>query len=103
MTQNSDPHTRRIEKLLAKRYGELHPRAKIKVYRYNPVSIRIRIIDPDFEGKTISERDKEVWSILRSLPESVRLDISVLLLITPREQARSMMSHEFEDPLPSGF
>ena len=28
-----------------------HPHAHIDVYRYNPVSIRIRVIDVDFAGE----------------------------------------------------
>jgi hypothetical protein len=99
----TDKHTKQIEQLLVKTYGAKHPAATIRVYRYNPVSIRVRIVDPDFEGKMIHERESEVWTILKKLPKQVFLDISVLLLITPEEKGGSIMSHEFEDPLPSGF
>jgi stress-induced morphogen len=93
-----------IKRVLTEQCGSKHPKAKIDVYRYNPASVRVRIIDPDFKGKDFVERDEEIWDILESeLPEDVRADISVLLLITPQERKKSMMNIEFENPSPSGF
>jgi len=98
VTKRIDDATRQIADLLADRYASDHPRADVDVYRYNPVSIRIRIIDPDFDGKSIPQRERAVWKHLRTLPEDVRADISVCLLITPAEQASSPMNLEFEKP-----
>lgn len=98
-----DRMTKQIEGHLIAHYQSAHPRAKITVYRYNPGAIRIRIVDADFARKDIFDREAEVWKILEQLPQRAQLEISVCLLITPEEQATSLMSLEFEEPLPSGF
>jgi stress-induced morphogen len=98
VTKRIDDATQQIKELLADRYLPAHPQADIEVYRYNPVSIRIRIVDTDFEGKSIPQRSRAVWKLLKALPEDVRADISVCLLITPNEQSSSPMNLEFEKP-----
>lgn len=98
-----DRMTRQIEQILQDDFQSQHSKSKITVYRYNPGSIRIRIVDPSFAGKSLSEREAAVWKILEKLPEQVQLEISVCLLIAPNEQATSLMNLEFEQPLPSGF
>jgi len=98
-----DKSTRLIEQRLMNEYLSKHPLADIRVYRYNPAAIRVRIVDPDFAGMDLPNREQVIWPILEKLPEDVRLDVTVCLLITPEEQPRSMMNLEFEDPLPSGF
>ena len=98
-----DETTKTIERRLLSDYGSAHPGAQIKVYRYNPGAIRIRIVDEGFDGKSIKDREAEVWPILEKLPEPLQMEVSVCLLITPHEQATSLMNLEFEDPLPSGF
>jgi stress-induced morphogen len=82
-------------------YEKDHPNAEIEVYRQNSVSIRIRIIDPEFEGKDRVDRDEEIWKILKQLPEKIRLDITILLLLTPEEAKHSFANMDFEDPIPS--
>ena len=82
-------------------YREQHPKASVNVYRQNPVSIRIRIIDPDFRGLDRVDREKDVWRILDELPADVRGDITLLLLLTPEEKPDSLANVEFEHPLPS--
>jgi hypothetical protein len=98
-----DDETKAIERQLRSEYGSAHPHAQIKVYRYNPGAIRIRVVDKAFDGKSIKEREADVWPILEKLPESLQMEVSVCLLITPQEQATSLMNLEFEEPLPSGF
>jgi len=93
-----DDYSRQILQMLSKRYKPLHRKAKIEAYRYNPASVRVRIIDPDFARKSIPERENEVWAILDTLPEEVRSDISILLLITPEERKDSFASMEFDKP-----
>lgn len=80
-----------------------HPQAKVAVYRYNPVSIRVRIVDPEFRGRDRVEREAEVWPFLETLPEDVYCDLTMLLLLTPEEAMRSFANLEFDDPVPSGL
>jgi stress-induced morphogen len=93
--------TKRIEELLKKYYPN-HPRGyPPRAYRYNRASIRIRIVDDSFKGKSWSERDDMVDPILRTLPEKTYSDIMILLLLTPSEVRRSGANMEFEHPTPS--
>ena len=46
-------------------------------YRYNSASVRVRIIDPRFEGKSTEERDAMVEPLLEQLPEGIQADTSV--------------------------
>jgi hypothetical protein len=78
-----------------------HPQAQIDGYRYNPWSIRVRIIDPDVKGTNITARDREAWAILEPLPDDVIGQISLLMLLAPEETKTSMKNLEFEDPTPS--
>lgn len=96
-----DRYVRQILETLKREYGSAHPQAKIEAYRYNPASIRIRIIDPDFKGMNRVERDDLVSAILDTLPEGVRAEIMILLLLTPQESKTSPMSQEFDHPAPA--
>ena len=78
-----------------------HPDAQIAVKRQNSVSIRVRVVDPAFEGVPREERDRDIWKLLETLPEDVFCDITVLLLLTPKEAETSLANLEFNDPLPS--
>lgn len=82
-------------------YVAVHPRADIVVYRHNSVSIRVRIIDPDFAGISRPDRHDAVWSYLEALPEDILSQISILLALTPDEQPTSIGSLDFDHPLPS--
>jgi len=44
-----------------------HSEARISLYRQNSVSVRVRIIDPSFEGKGKPERNDLVWHYFRGL------------------------------------
>ncbi|SFI88436.1 hypothetical protein [Planctomicrobium piriforme] len=83
------------------KYAEQHPQAKIDLYRQNPVSVRVRIVDPEFSGQRKPERNHKVWTYLDQLPEEVQSDISTLLLLTPDEKSKSFANFEFDDPVPS--
>jgi hypothetical protein len=65
------------------------------------VSVRVRIIDPSFDGKTKPERNDIVWNYLTELSDDEQSDISMLLLLTPSETKHSFANFEFEDPVPS--
>jgi stress-induced morphogen len=82
-------------------YEESHPNAEIETYRQNSVSVRARIIDPDFNGKSRAQREEELWPLLNKLPDEVTAEISLLLLLTPKEAKKSFASCEFDSPLPS--
>lgn len=91
--------TRMVEKTLRKEF----PGAD--AYRYNSASIRVRIVDPRFEGKSTEQRDRMVEPFLEKLPESTQADIMNLLTLYPEETAKSSKAEfansEFEDPSPS--
>ena len=82
-------------------YERTHPQAQIEGRRHNPVSIRLRIIDPDFQGMDRIEREPAVWKLLRQLPDEVFVNITMLLLLTPEETEHSLASQEFDHPIPS--
>ncbi len=82
-------------------YQKDHPAARIDLYRQNPASVRIRIIDPDFVGLSRVDRHDRVWKYLEPLSEDDEGDISMLVLLTPDETNRSTANLEFEDPVPS--
>jgi hypothetical protein len=84
-----------------KPYAGAHPKAKIELYRRNNVSVRIRIIEHDFAGKSRTAREEEVWPLFDKLSEDVVADISMLLLLTPEEKDESLANFEFEHPTPS--
>lgn len=82
-------------------YQTDHPQARIDLYRQNAVSVRLRIIDPEFAGQGRPQRSQSVWQHLGQLPDEVQSDISTVLLLTPDEAGRSFANMEFEDPVPS--
>jgi len=84
-------------------YLEDHRDAKVALYRHNSVSIRIRVIDPTFRSMSKSERHALVWQYLEKLPEEVGEDISMLVVLAPGEEKRSIGNLEFIDPSPSAI
>jgi stress-induced morphogen len=90
-----------IEALRA--YEVDHPNARIDLYRQNPVSVRVRIVDPDFAGRSKIDRSKEVWKYLNSLSDEIQSDLSALILLTTEETSKSIANLEFEDPIPSSL
>jgi stress-induced morphogen len=85
------------------KYEAEHPGAKIDVYRQNSVSVRVRIIDSQFEGMTRIQRSDAAWKFLATIPEDSQSDISTVLLLTPDELQTSFANLEFEDPVVSGL
>jgi stress-induced morphogen len=98
--KKQDRRVQQILDMLAE-YRQAHPSAEIDAHRENVVSIQIRIIDPDFEGVDWIDRERDIWPILEKLPEDVRADITLLLLLTPAETKTSPANMEYEDPIPS--
>jgi stress-induced morphogen len=56
------PETRRVDDLLRQHFKEADS------YRYNSASIRVRVIDPRFEGMPREKRDAMVEPYLAMLP-----------------------------------
>jgi stress-induced morphogen len=82
--------------------AKLEPRfPKTEAYQYNSASIRVRIVDNEFRGKNMVEREQIVLPLIRELPRNVQDDITILLLLAPDETKSSMMNLEFEQPTPS--
>lgn len=73
----------------------------VEAYRYNIASIRVRIIDERFRGKSKPDREEMVLPIIEDLPEEIQTDLTILLLLVPKETDQSMMNVEFENPTPS--
>ena len=90
-----------VEKILRAKFSQTD------AYRYNSASIRVRVVDPRFEGKSSEERDAMVEPHLNRLPESIQADIMNLLTIAPSELSGSSRKQfanlEFEDPSRSGL
>ena len=47
------------------------PKARIDLYRQNPASIRIRIVDPRFPGMSRADRNAYVWKYFDQLTDEV--------------------------------
>jgi stress-induced morphogen len=77
-------------------FDQEHPGTHIILYRYNPVSIRIRIVSNKFKGMSKSDRHDYALNYLQGLTEETYADLSLLLCLAPGE--RSMMDLEFENP-----
>lgn len=96
----SDSIVERIMEAL-KAYEIDHPQAQIHLYRQNPASVRVRIVDPDFAGLGKPQRNQLVWKYFDALSEDEQSDISMLLLLTEEERKSSFANLEFDDPVPS--
>jgi stress-induced morphogen len=97
---NSDNNLDQVLVALGKYEGQ-HPAALIEVYRQNSVSIRVRVVDPDFAGISRADRHEIIWRFLEELPEEVQSQISLLILLTPEEAGKSLANLEFDHPIPS--
>jgi hypothetical protein len=97
---NGDPQVEAVRNVLSE-YKSRHPEAKVDVRRYNSASIRVRVIDPAFEGVSLVDRDDELWELLEKLPDDTIADLSMLITLAPSELRTSMANLEFEDPSPS--
>lgn len=80
-------------------YTDAHPSAAADIYRYSNVSVRVRVVDPDFRRKSRSERHRIVWPLLYALDEDALADLTILLLLTPEEQTSSIANIDFENPV----
>lgn len=77
-------------------------------YRYNPASIRVRVIDPSFEGMSREAKDSAVEPYLAKLPPETQRDIVTLFAFAPSELERTpttfreyTLNTEFDDLSPA--
>jgi hypothetical protein len=84
-------------------YELANPDAQADLYRNGRYAIRIRVVDPAFDGLTRVARQKLVWPHLRRLPADVVNEITVVLLLAPSEVDTSYGNTEFEHPVPAGL
>src|SRR5438445_8428726 len=91
--------TRMVEDLLRQHFNQAD------CYRYNSASIRVRVIDPLFEGMPREKRDALVEPYLDTLPPETQRDIVTLftfapsqLVQTPKTLREHMLNTEFDDP-----
>jgi hypothetical protein len=101
-TKRTD-ETRQVEEVLRKAGF-----ARVDAYRYNAASIRLRVIDPRFEGLAHEKRDAMVDPHLEQLPERTQADIMTLFTFapselqhTPKTSREFLLNTEFEEPSPS--
>ena len=80
----------------------------VDAYRYNAASIRVRVVDPRFEGLPSEKRDEMVEPLLELLSERTQADIMSLFTFAPSELQQTPKSSrtfhlnaEFDDPTPS--
>ena len=102
MTQTSLPawhrmktdETRAVESALRAQFAEAD------AYRYNSASIRVRVVDSRFKGKSTEKRDAMVERVFSQLPQSTQADIINLLTLYPDETndslSKSLANEEFE-------
>ena len=95
--------TRMVEELLRGAGFEA-----VDAYRYNPASIRVRVVDRRFKGKSTAKRDAMVEPHLKKLPERTQGDIISLFTFAPSELQQAektpselLLNVEFENPSPS--
>ena len=99
---NRTSETRMVDDLLRQHFE------RADSYRYNSASVRVRVIDSRFEGKSREERDAMVEDYLDKLPQETQRDIVTLLTFAPSDLVNNpttfrefMLNAEFEDPSPS--
>jgi hypothetical protein len=80
-----------------------YPEADVDAYRRNLHSMRIRVVHPVFKNMDRVNRDEFMWKYLDKLPKRLHQDITMLLVLSPDEQDKSFMNHDYENPLPSSL
>ncbi len=96
-----DSYVRRLREELTKAYGAEHPCAQIDVKREYPMTVRVRILDPGFARKDQVDRDNDVWPVIQTLPFEWWDQISLVILLTPKEAKTSLMNRfEFDEFTP---
>ena len=94
--------TRMVEETLKPQFEQ------VDAYRYNPASIRVRVIDSRFEGMSREKRDAMVEEQIDKLPLETQRDIVSLYVFAPSELTQTpktfrefMLNTEFDNPSPT--
>ena len=93
--READEAVKQVAAVLAE-YEKSNAGSECVVYRYNPASIRVKIVDETFHDQSKGERHDSARHFLSRLPEDVLAQISVLLCLEPGESA--LLDIEFQDP-----
>jgi hypothetical protein len=101
MAMRQTRETRMIEQVLNEHFPDCPPEYPPAAYRYNPASIRIRIVNNRFKGRSLGERDDMVLPIIHTLPKKTQADILLMLLFTPDEAQESVATEIFEHGAPT--
>ena len=75
-----------------------------EAYRYNSVSLRLRVRDARFQGLSRVARMQLLEPVLKQLSDEILQDLIFVLPIAPAEEASvgyGPMNFEFEHPRPS--
>jgi stress-induced morphogen len=70
-----------------------------RAYRYNPSSIRVRIVDKQFAGLNDTERLRLVKTWLHTLSDEIQDDIWFIVLLTPDEVEESLSNAKYLEPI----
>lgn len=94
----SDDYVDKLKSILDE-YERAFPGLKAEIYRYNPASIRIRVVGDLYQGMPKSRRHDHAYDFISQRAESDLMDeISMLLLLPASEMKNNFTSHEFDDP-----
>ena len=94
-----DETTATIYAALKQAFPELPDEPERVIYRYNSVSVRVRIVSQKFRGKSMAEREEMVNEALGSVPPEMTDDISILFMLTPGEAKKPQkLLIEFDNP-----
>jgi hypothetical protein len=84
-------------------YEADHPGAVTELFRDGPGSIRVRVTDDRFAGKSITYRHDHLWEYLNArLSWDAMSQITTLLGVAPVERDRYAASLNFDFAVPSG-
>jgi len=95
---------KRIYAGLRSAFPDLDEAMERVVYRYNRVSIRVRVVSERFHEKSETERERMVMDALKVLSSEEIEDVTMLLMMTPEEARKpSLVDLEFLDPSRPGL
>lgn len=86
-------------KVATEGYVRSSPRAQVTLVREDEFLIRLRIVDPAFHRLSNEQRIQRVWPYLENLPDDILNELSVLLLVSPKEAKSPFSRQGFEQPL----
>lgn len=80
-------------------YTDAHPGAEADIHRYGNAIVQAWIVDPDFCGKSNSERLRAFWPLLDALDDEISAELTTLLLLTPEEKDEYAGHIDFDNPV----